>query len=75
MSSSKLVKNYHFLSKNGNYNLNFRKFQNKIEMEIFQLNKKIEDLNRKIDEQHIENILSDEILLLNLRKCSMQKCK
>ncbi|OIJ20994.1 hypothetical protein BKP45_07320 [Anaerobacillus alkalidiazotrophicus] len=51
---------------------NFHKFQNRIKTEIISIRTKIEELNKKIDKQHLENINSDEILLLNLRNSTKQ---
>lgn len=46
--------------------LNFYKY--KIENEINALQKKYEELKRQMEEQHLENIQTDELLLKYLHK-------
>jgi hypothetical protein len=61
------VKTSHFGKKSRkNQPINF--YQYKIESEIAALQRSYNELNRKMEEMHLENIQSDELLLRYLRR-------
>ena len=68
MRKEKIVEFNKNFEKNVFFYLKFLNFQNKIDIEFERLHKKIDNLNKKINEQHLENIRSDEILLQHLEK-------
>lgn len=74
MLEAKFVKYFKNSEKNVISLLLFSRFKNKIEEDIKQINTKIERLTKKVDEIHIENIHSDEIILQQCRKQSKQNC-
>lgn len=48
-------------------NIKFEHFKKKVELDYYQLNKKIDDLKKLVEQQHLENIRSDELLLETLQ--------
>lgn len=74
MINENIVKDYKNSEKNVISFLIFLRFQNKIEDEIKEIHKKIARLVKKVDERHIENIHSDEIILQQCRNRSKQNC-
>lgn len=70
MINANIVNNNEFSEKNVISLLIFLEFQNKLEEEIKEINTKIERLVKKVDELHIENIHSDEIILQQCRNRS-----
>ena len=66
VNQEKIVEINKNFEKNVFFHLKFLNFQNRIDIEFDKLNKKIDTLNKKINDQHLENIRSDEILLQHL---------